>query len=326
MAVKKNKYRVLCGFILLLSMMAFFCFTLNVVSYLDNPLVTRIYTILITICVIPLCIFLVCWQIVFIWNGILVLRKENVSIANLLTLLIGTFSILGGFFYTALKSVLGYNQFLEFFRNTLISCQLYIFILAIAFLCSSFLIKMVRLNFDKDYIIVLGSGLINGKVVSNLLASRILIAKKFKEQQLLKTNKNLFLIMTGGKGSDEEVSEADAMKDYALSLGVAKEDILTETFAENTYQNMLYSKELLIQHKIDVNKGLFATNDYHVFRAGIYARKVGLQIDGLGSKTRKYFLPNALIREYIAFYLRYKKIHVVIFALIIMLNCLIFIR
>ena len=48
----------------------------------------------------------------------------------------------------------------------------------------------------------------------------------------------------------------------------------------------------------DKFKAKFFSNNYHIFRAALYAKKAGLRANGVGSYTRFYFLPNAIIREF----------------------------
>ena len=43
----------------------------------------------------------------------------------------------------------------------------------------------------------------------------------------------------------------------------------------------------------------FSTSSYHVYRGGILAADAGWNIDGMGSRTRWYFWPNAFLREFI---------------------------
>jgi uncharacterized SAM-binding protein YcdF (DUF218 family) len=61
-----------------------------------------------------------------------------------------------------------------------------------------------------------------------------------------------------------------------------------------------FSKEIMEREKPSGYHAIFTSNNYHIFRAGMYAEDVGLKIDGIGSKTARYYLPNAFLREFIA--------------------------
>ncbi len=54
-------------------------------------------------------------------------------------------------------------------------------------------------------------------------------------------------------------------------------------------------------------RAIFTSNNYHIFRAGLYAKQAGLKADGIGAKTAFYYLPNAFLREYIAILVLHKK-------------------
>ena len=53
------------------------------------------------------------------------------------------------------------------------------------------------------------------------------------------------------------------------------------------------------------SRAALVTSDYLVFRTAMYARAVGFNADGLGSKTAGYYFPTAFIREFIAISRRY---------------------
>lgn len=147
---------------------------------------------------------------------------------------------------------------------------------------------------------MLGCGLIDGQRVSPLLAGRIdkAVTAYRKQKENGQVSK---IIFSGGKGSDEKISESEAMQAYAVQHGVDAEDTIIENKSSNTLENMKFSKKIMD----DISKGsytcTFVTSDYHVFRAGIYAYKAGLRkARGIGSKTKGYYIPNATIREYVA--------------------------
>lgn len=71
--------------------------------------------------------------------------------------------------------------------------------------------------------------------------------------------------MSGGQGKDEDLSEAAAMKDYAVKHGYDPNLILLEDKSTNTYQNMLYSKKVAVNDWGNSNfKAKFFTNNYHL--------------------------------------------------------------
>ena len=49
-------------------------------------------------------------------------------------------------------------------------------------------------------------------------------------------------MLSGGKGKDEPVSEAEAMRDYMVYNGIAPDKILLETHSESTVENIAYSR------------------------------------------------------------------------------------
>ncbi len=73
---------------------------------------------------------------------------------------------------------------------------------------------------------------------------------------------------------------------------------------------MLFSKEIMDSLKPEGKyNSIFTTNNFHLFRAGIYARQAGLNSQGIGSKTAFYYWPNAMIREYVAIVVMGRKRH-----------------
>ncbi|MBQ2401449.1 MAG: YdcF family protein, partial [Lachnospiraceae bacterium] len=152
-----------------------------------------------------------------------------------------------------------------------------------------------------DYIIVHGCGLKNGESVTPLLKGRV-----DKAVQIYRKSKELAkIVVSGGQGPDEKISEAQAMKNYLLEIGIAEDDIILEEQSKTTYENLKNVRDLL-----DVggkkNRYIFVTNNYHVFRTSLFARKLKMKAQGVGCKTAGYYWPSAFIREYIAIMVHYK--------------------
>ena len=55
--------------------------------------------------------------------------------------------------------------------------------------------------------------------------------------------------------------------------------------------------EEIIRETDPDGKAVFATSSYHVFRSGLWAREAGLSAEGIGSRTKWWFWPNAFMRE-----------------------------
>ena len=244
------------------------------------------------------------------WNALVVLKRESRSLANMLTLLLAIF----------LTVFLVYDFFIaqrlpEWLTSLLAALPFMMFYFALVFfnfLSVSILYQFNHPKPNQDYIIVLGAGLLNGDTVSPLLAKRIDVAIKFYQHQLKVAGKHAKILMSGGQGADEKVPESVAMAAYAKDKGVPQADLLVEEHSTTTLENMQFSKEIMDDKQPIPYQVIFTSNNYHIFRAGIYAHEAGLKADGLGAKTALYYLPNAFLREYIAIVALHKKRHLIV--------------
>lgn len=142
-----------------------------------------------------------------------------------------------------------------------------------------------------DTMIVLGAK-VNGTEVSNTLKLRLDKAIEYYNK-----HKSVKIIVSGGQGNDENITEALAMKNYLISNGVNQNNIIEENKATTTLENIIYSKKILDNMN---NKGqvLIVTSDYHLFRGKLIASILGIENKGLCSTSsisgRLYYM----IREY----------------------------
>ena len=183
----------------------------------------------------------------------------------------------------------------------------------VLYLIYSVFYQLVPVKEKIDYLIVLGAGL---KVdqITPLLKSRIDKAVEYYHK-----NDHAKIVVSGGQESDEMVSEAYAMSQYLLSIDIPEEDIILEDQSTTTYENLLFSKKLIMEDSNKENPSIyFCTNNYHVLRGALYAKKVKIDAEGIGAPTAYYFLPSALIREYIALIVQYKLFTVINILLIIL--------
>ncbi len=170
-------------------------------------------------------------------------------------------------------------------------------------------------KYDKDYIIVLGCKIKDDGTLYPLIRGRVDRAIEFYETQLKKTGKAACFVPSGGQGSDEVMPEGEAMKNYLLGKGIPSENIMAETKSATTRENMRFSKELIDAQKENASI-VFSTTSYHVFRSGAIAYSNGINIDGIGSKTKWYFWPNAFLREVAGIFVSHPKKQLLIVLLI----------
>ena len=149
---------------------------------------------------------------------------------------------------------------------------------------------------NKDYVLILGCQLSRKGGLTPLLRGRVDRALSFARQQQAASGRMPVLIPCGGKGRDELRSEASAMREYLLEQGVPEEGILAEDRSANTWENLRNAQSMMKPGA----RAAYATTNYHVFRAGVWASRNGLQAEGMGSKTKWYYWPNAFMREYVA--------------------------
>ncbi len=140
-----------------------------------------------------------------------------------------------------------------------------------------------------DYVIVLGAQ-VRGTTITKSLKKRLDTAVEYLED-----NPQTLVIVSGGQGAGEDITEAEAMRIYLQSKGIAPERIIKEERSTNTAENIRYSK-LLIEGEAP---GLvIVTNGFHVFRAVSIAKKQGLpQAQGLAAPSDRILTLNYYIRE-----------------------------
>jgi len=160
------------------------------------------------------------------------------------------------------------------------------------------------------YVLVLGAGLI-GSRVTRLLASRLDRALQVLASPRWNPGGHAKVIVSGGQGADELVTEAAAMAAYLATHGVRPDDILVEERATTTSENMRYSGEI-IAGRAAGSRVAVVTSDFHVLRAALLARRMGMDASVLGSWTAWYYLPRAVLREFAAVFVLHLWAHALV--------------
>lgn len=141
---------------------------------------------------------------------------------------------------------------------------------------------------NADYLIVLGAQ-VNGTKVSKALRYRLDAAFEYAKE-----NEQTKIIVSGGQGYNEEITEAKAMSDYLVQKGLEEGRIVKEERSTNTNENIKYSKSLLEQ----ADRVVVVTNRFHVYRGVRIARKqLSQKVEGLGADTGTLLFLNYYVRE-----------------------------
>jgi uncharacterized SAM-binding protein YcdF (DUF218 family) len=156
---------------------------------------------------------------------------------------------------------------------------------------------MERWGGPVNTVVVLGAGLIDGRVPP-LLASRLRKGRAVRDRSAA-AGLAPRMITSGGRGPDEPMAEAEAMRDFLVAEGVPAPSVLMEDRSRNTEENLQFSAELIAEHGLAAPTAV-VSSDFHALRAALLMRKAGLDGYTVGSRTARYYWPTAVIREYAA--------------------------
>ncbi len=235
-------------------------------------------------------------------SNVSLIRHEGMRIVNVLGIVLSFLLIAGVVFIVRFDFAVSGSQrevmLHDLWVNIFAAVYLYFECMLLGTIVADAIAAKHEPRKDKDYIIVLGCGLRPDGAPTPLLQARLDRALDFAGQQETETGKAPFFIASGGKGADEPCAESAAMKLYLMDRGVPAERIIEEGRSTDTFENMEYSKEMIMERDPKA-KVAFSTTNYHVFRSGLYARRVKMRAVGMGAETKWYFWPNAAVREFV---------------------------
>lgn len=265
------------------------------------PWVQALVLALLAIFFVFLLMFPVILVVTLIATGILLIRREGRSFHNMLSLGLGCAMVAYVAIWSFIRGALGdipvAGKVFDFLFGFI---ALLIAILGTAFAfytVAGIVVQWPHRKRRYDAVVVLGAGLMKDGTVMPLLANRVK-----RGIELWHLHPEAKLIMSGGQGSDELKPESHAMRAFALSQGVPEDAILVEDRSANTRENLAFTEALREQEQLtSEGRLLVVSDDYHVFRALLITRTLGIAADGAGSKVRLYFALNALVREWVAY-------------------------
>ncbi len=139
-------------------------------------------------------------------------------------------------------------------------------------------------------VMVLGSKVHDDGNVSKSLKRRLDVAYAY-----LTENQTANVVLTGGKGHDEPISEALAQKNYLINLGIDEKRMIIEDKSTTTRENMKFALPLVFDKTI-----IIATQDFHMYRSLKLAKDTGYKAFALPAKTDKLPFVACFFRELLA--------------------------
>lgn len=150
-----------------------------------------------------------------------------------------------------------------------------------------------------DYIIILGA-LVNKNRPSQTLQDRLDAAIEY----LNKSKDDAYIIVSGGQGRSEDISEAQSMYEYLIKNNVDEKIIIKEDKSRTTEENFKYSKKIIEEHS---NKHIedisikVVTTDFHSFRSKLISQRFNYDSISFYTSISKYNLvPLNYLREFFA--------------------------
>lgn len=146
---------------------------------------------------------------------------------------------------------------------------------------------------DPNVIVVLGCK-VNGERPSRMLRRRLDAAC-----DALNENADTLCIVSGGKGSNEKISEAQAMKTYLIDKGVDGDRIIMEDKSTSTYENIKFSLDIL--DDLGMNHDMtIVTDGFHQYRASLIAKAQGVKnVTAYSAYTEPRYLFTYWVREWL---------------------------
>jgi uncharacterized SAM-binding protein YcdF (DUF218 family) len=230
--------------------------------------------------------------VLFLINGLACLAYA-VSFGNFF-LLIGVLFILWGIFNRFfLKSI--NSPVVRYFTGAIhIAMALGI----ISFVITQILIISHAFTKDTskpDYIVILGAGL-RGEIPSLTLYQRLNASLN-----LINMHKDVKVILSGGQGPNETISEAEAMYRYLISKGVSSERLIKEDKSTSTLENLAFTKNTIksLDNRSDITITI-VTSNFHLFRSQFLSKRVGLKSQAYSADIIPYLIPTYFFRESLA--------------------------
>lgn len=164
-------------------------------------------------------------------------------------------------------------------------------ILILVIVLTAFMLRAMN-NAPKGHetLVVLGCR-VYGETASLSLRERLDAALEYLEE-----HPDAYCVVSGGKGTGEDISEAECMYRYLTAKGIDGTRIFMEDASTTTRENLEFSLAVIRENQLSEEIAI-VTSEYHQYRAGLVAKDLGIESTAICGKTAKWLLPTYYIRE-----------------------------
>lgn len=234
-------------------------------------------------------------KIILILFGVLIfllyslpLIRAKINIGNIFGMMTGILLLLSGIFFENIKTLCETKSYRILFVTVGVS--------AIIFYTAFFITLLKIIICEKcakpkgKTVTVLGCR-VKGTVPTRALMSRCKAAYDY----LIK-NKNSVAVLSGGKGPDEDISEAECMYRILTEKGIDKTRLYIENVSTSTEENLKFSSVVIDKNNLS-KEIIICTSEYHIYRALMIAKKAGINATGLPAHSMRILRIPAFTRE-----------------------------
>ncbi len=204
---------------------------------------------------------------IFLGYGICLILRSNLNFGVWAVAGIGLVILLYGIFFEKINAVTqtGIMKYLKMAVIIMLTAELGL----VGFLAVYG--ERDNVTYKEDAVVVLGAG-VRGERITLPLKYRLDKAIEYSAK-----NPKAVIVVTGGQGFQETVTEAYAMEKYLLANGVSRDKIIKEEKATSTNENLRFSNEILDKLLGEGYEIAVITNGFHIYRSVSIARNEGFE-------------------------------------------------
>lgn len=234
-------------------------------------------------------------KIILILFGILIfllyslpLIRAKINIGNIFGMMTGILLLLSGIFCENIKMLSETKSYRIIFFALGVSAIIFY---------SAFFITLLKIIICEKCAKPKGKTVtVLGCRVKGTVPTRALMSRCKAAYDYLIKNKNSVAVLSGGKGADEDISEAECMYRILTEKGIDKTRLYIEDASTSTEENLKFSSVVIDNNNLS-KEIVICTSEYHIYRALMIAKKAGINATGLPAHSMRILRIPAFTRE-----------------------------